>query len=77
MAKHNREADEVMKGKHFGFLGKFRNREILERGHNRGELTSAKAKEILRDDEVGGTPLTAKQKRFFGAVAGGERPRRR
>jgi len=34
MAKHNREADEVMKGKNFGFLGKFRNRKFLEQGHN-------------------------------------------
>lgn len=38
-------------------------------------LTPAKAKKILRDGEVRGTPLTQKQKDFFGAVAGGEKPR--
>lgn len=30
----------------------------------------AKARQILRDDKVHGQPLTAKQKGFFGAVAG-------
>jgi hypothetical protein len=30
-----------------------------------------KAKQILRDNEVRGNPLTAKQKGFFGARAGG------
>lgn len=35
------------------------------------KLTQAKAKEILRDGSVKGHPLTAKQKRFFGAKAGG------
>lgn len=38
-------------------------------------LTSGKAKEILRDKSVRGNPLTGRQKRFFGAVAGGEKPR--
>jgi hypothetical protein len=35
------------------------------------KLTSNKAKEILTDGEVHGYPLTDKQKRFFGAIAGG------
>jgi len=39
-------------------------------------LTAAKAKKILRDDQVRGKALTRKQKKFFGAVAGGEKPRR-
>lgn len=34
-------------------------------------LTAAKAKEILRDGTAQGHPLTPKQRRFFGAVAGG------
>lgn len=34
-------------------------------------LTRAKAKEILRDGKVHGKKLTKKQKRFFGARAGG------
>lgn len=40
------------------------------------KLTKSKAKEILRDDMVRGKALTRKQKAFFGAVAGGEKPRR-
>ena len=40
------------------------------------KLTAAKAKKILRDDEVHGKPLTAKQKKLFGAVAGGQKPRK-
>lgn len=35
------------------------------------KLTKAKAKKILRDGKVHGKKLTAKQKRFFGARAGG------
>jgi hypothetical protein len=38
-------------------------------------LTSKKAKKILEDGSVRGHALTAKQKRFFGAVAGGQRPK--
>ena len=35
------------------------------------KLTANKAKEILHDKEVHGHPLTDKQRRFFGAIAGG------
>jgi hypothetical protein len=38
------------------------------------KLTTAKAKEILTDGTAQGHPLTSKQERFFGAVAGGEKP---
>ncbi len=38
------------------------------------KLTSAKAKEILRDKSVHGNPLTEKQRKFFGAIAGGAEP---
>jgi len=38
------------------------------------KLTSAKAKEILRDKSVHGNPLTEKQRKFFGAIAGGAKP---
>ena len=41
-----------------------------------GKLTSEKAKKILKDKSVRGHPLTAKQKRFFGAIAGGQKPRK-
>lgn len=39
------------------------------------DLTPEKAKEILKDGEAKGEPLTGQQKKFFGAVAGGEKPR--
>jgi hypothetical protein len=38
------------------------------------KLTSEKAKEILRDKSVHGKPLTEKQRKFFGAIAGGAKP---
>ena len=38
------------------------------------KLTSLKAKEILHDKSVHGHPLTDKQRRFFGAIAGGAKP---
>jgi len=34
------------------------------------ELTPEKARKILRDGKVNGKPLTAKQKRYFGLIAG-------
>lgn len=39
------------------------------------DITQAKAKEILKDGEVKGEPLSTKQKKLFGAVAGGEEPK--
>jgi hypothetical protein len=38
------------------------------------QLTSSKAREILHDKSVHGHPLTDKQRRFFGAIAGGAKP---
>ena len=38
------------------------------------KLTAEKARTILRDGKVHGHKLTAKQKAFFGARAGGEKP---
>ena len=38
------------------------------------KLTSAKAREILHDKSVHGHPLTEKQRKFFGAIAGGAKP---
>lgn len=40
-------------------------------------ISKAKARKILRDKKVRGKPLTAKQKRFLGARAGGAPVRRR
>lgn len=41
------------------------------------KLTAQKAKKILSEGVAQGHKLTAKQKRFFGAVAGGQKPRRK
>jgi hypothetical protein len=38
------------------------------------KLSVEKAKTILRDGKVRGHALTKKQKKFFGAIAGGEKP---
>jgi hypothetical protein len=40
------------------------------------KLTQEKAKEILRHGEVKDKPLTPRQKRFFGFIAGGGKPTR-
>jgi hypothetical protein len=37
-------------------------------------LSAAKAKRILQDGYVKGKPLTAKQKKYFGAIASGGTP---
>lgn len=38
------------------------------------KLTSEKAEKILQDGSIRGHKITPKQKRFFGAVAGGQKP---
>lgn len=38
------------------------------------KISSAKAKEILRDGTVHGKVLSGAQKRFFGFIAGGGKP---
>jgi len=35
------------------------------------KLSSSKAKKMLKDGKVKGRELTARQKRFFGSIAGG------
>ena len=42
-------------------------------GTKKRSVTKAKARKILRDKKIGGKAITAKQKRFFGAIAGGAR----
>ena len=41
------------------------------RRHKGGHLNPAKAREILHDGTVHGRKITPKQRRYFGAVAGG------
>ena len=38
-------------------------------------LTKSKARKILKDGTAKGKKLTKKQKKFFGAIAGGQKPR--
>lgn len=35
-------------------------------------MSPAKARKILKDGKVHGKPLTAKQRRFFGAISSGK-----
>jgi hypothetical protein len=49
---------------------------MAKRKHNRAPVSREKAKKILRDGEIRGKPLTARQKRFFGLIAGGKIPTR-
>ena len=41
------------------------------------KLTRAKAKKILSEGVARGKKLTRKQEKFFGSIAGGQRPRRK
>jgi len=41
------------------------------------KLTKRKAKKILKEGVAHGKKLTAKQKKFFGAITGGKGPRRK
>ena len=41
------------------------------------KITKAKAKKILHDKSVRGKALTPKQRRFMGAIAGGQKPRKK
>ena len=40
------------------------------------KLSPAKAKKMLKEGKANNKPLTAKQKRFFGFLAGGGKPTR-
>lgn len=54
---------------------KFPNTDLLEQWllyENGGQLSSAKAKEMLRDGTANGKKLTSKQKKYFGMVAAGK-----
>lgn len=41
------------------------------------KLTQMKARKILREGRAQGKPLSVKQKKFFGAVVGGQKPRKK
>ena len=40
-------------------------------------LTAHKAKKIIKDKSVRGKVLTSRQKKFFGAIADGQKPRKK
>jgi hypothetical protein len=48
--------------------------EDFEQAKGGKKLTASKAKEILHDKSVHGHPLTDKQRKFFGTIAGGAAP---
>lgn len=48
---------------------------VFQKMYGRGGLTAAKAREILHDKSVHGKPLTEKQRKFFGAIASGNKIR--
>lgn len=50
---------------------------VVPEGINASYLSASKARKILSDGTVHGRPLTARQRRYFGWVAGGRRQRRR
>lgn len=50
--------------------------DIEQMPYGGGPLTAAGAKEILRDGTVHGKKLTAKQKKYFGYIAGGGKPKK-
>ena len=43
---------------------------------SRSKLSSSKAKEILHHGSVHGKSITDKQRRFFGAVSSGSKPKK-
>jgi hypothetical protein len=55
---------------HNAFYGKY---SVIPEYKGGGEVSSAKAKEILRDGTAQGHALTDKQKRYFGWIAGGKK----
>jgi hypothetical protein len=44
--------------------------------HKGAKLSAAKAKIMLEEDRANGRKLTARQRRYFGWVAGGSKPRK-
>lgn len=56
-------------------LIKQRSDAIVKMPYGGGPLTAEGAKEILRDGKVHGKKLTEKQKRYFGYIAGGGKPK--
>jgi len=44
--------------------------------HKAAKMSAEKAKTMLREGRANGKPLTAAQKRLFGWVAGGRKPRK-
>lgn len=58
-----------------GYLTQLKNGGLVKMPYGGGPLTSEGAKEMLRDNSAHGRKLTAKQKRYFGYIAGGGKPK--
>jgi len=50
MGKHVESADIILKGEHYGYLGRFKNRKILEQGHNQTEKPSCRIQCLAASD---------------------------
>lgn len=63
----------VPKGYHMMPYGELMRNDEMRTG---GTVSAEKAKQILKDNSAQGHPLTDKQKRYFGWIAGGSKPRK-
>jgi len=52
MPKHVTSADQVLKGENFKYLGRFKNRKILEEGHNQAPALSECQKCLNKCEEI-------------------------
>lgn len=69
----DKQFDNLMQAQEFAKGTKTPGKEALGMFGKGGSLTSAKAKLMLEEGIANGKPLTAKQKRYFGWVAGGRK----
>lgn len=69
----DRQFDNLMTAQEFSRETKTKAEESLGMFKKGGQLTSWKARKMLRDNSAQGHPLTARQKRYFGWIAGGRK----
>jgi hypothetical protein len=69
----DRQFDNLMQAQEFAKETKTPSRDALGMFRTGGNLTAWKAKKMLSDNSAQGHPLTARQKRYFGWVAGGRK----
>jgi hypothetical protein len=69
----DKQFDNLTQAQEFAKETKTKANDALGIFKNGGQLTSSKAKEMLRDGTAHGKKLTARQKRYFGWIAGGRK----